>query len=270
MHRKLIAAIPFLTFCCLLLAGMVTSCSHFSKGKTMTTDSLKYDSTTTVGKNKITCKMVIDYPLKGNAALLSSVREWINENMENEYTGNLSDGKKMVTSAGKALVDTLAARAKGYGETNMEVEYMRQISMRKIYETKTLVTYEFDSYSYDGGAHGGEILQGATFRKSDGRKLGWDMFSQYKISDLQELIKQGLKGYFKVQRDEELKDNFLNPEQIYYIPLPQAEPYFTKDGLQFVYQQYEIACYAAGMPKFTVPYDKVKKMFTLAASGLLK
>lgn len=37
------------------------------------------------------------------------------------------------------------------------------------------------------------------------------------------------------------------------IPFPKYEPYYTEDGVCFIYQQYEIACYAAGRPTFTLP-----------------
>ena len=41
------------------------------------------------------------------------------------------------------------------------------------------------------------------------------------------------------------------------IPLPSWQPFPSKDGLVFTYQQYEIAPYAAGMPAFTIPYEDI-------------
>ena len=41
------------------------------------------------------------------------------------------------------------------------------------------------------------------------------------------------------------------------IPLPTWQPFPSKDGLVFTYQQYEIAPYAAGMPAFTIPYEDI-------------
>jgi hypothetical protein len=62
----------------------------------------------------------------------------------------------------------------------------------------------------------------------------------------------------------------MNPDQAYFLPLPQAAPYFTKDGITFVYAQYEIACYAAGMPTFTIPYNKIEGILTSSAAALLQ
>ena len=57
--------------------------------------------------------------------------------------------------------------------------------------------------------------------------------------------------------------------QVYNIPLPKNPPYFTQDGLTFVYQQYEIAPYAAGMPTFSIPYDVAKGLLLHAAADLI-
>lgn len=41
------------------------------------------------------------------------------------------------------------------------------------------------------------------------------------------------------------------------------------DGFHVVYQQYEIACYAAGLPGCVLPYDSVAPLLTPAAKALL-
>ena len=54
------------------------------------------------------------------------------------------------------------------------------------------------------------------------------------------------------------------------FPLPYTEPWFTADGVKFVYSAYEIAPYIAGMPECTVPYKKVEKYFSERAKAMLK
>ena len=53
------------------------------------------------------------------------------------------------------------------------------------------------------------------------------------------------------------------------IPLPAWTPYPTAEGLCFVYQQYEIASYADGMPSFTLPVDDVQAWLTPEARAIL-
>jgi hypothetical protein len=240
MARKLIFV--SLLVCTLFVSlFLITDCTKVSN-RPFATNLIKYNKVEKVAK----CNFIVDYPIKGNEALLQSAREWISEQFGGTYKGSYLQGDSLLLYYGKAAMDTLNA-----------------------YETNKFVTYEATSYSYLGGAHGGATLEGVTFRKSDGRKFGWEMFTrESRFTILQGLIKDGLKQYFKVKTDEELKANFLNPDNIYMIPLPQALPYFTKEGVKFVYAQYEIASYAAGMPSFTVPYDKIKPLLTAPAVDL--
>jgi hypothetical protein len=71
-----------------------------------------------------------------------------------------------------------------------------------------------------------------------------------------------------ITNDEELANN-LQVEDVNRIPLPSNPPYFTKDGLCFTYQQYEIACYAVGLVSFTVPYAKIRPLLTEEAATLI-
>ena len=184
---------------------------------------------------------------------------------------SLTEGKTVIHAWGKVTADSLIDEAqkmyKDFSDMG-EMELTRQVSLRKTYETKDFVTYTMEYYSYDGGAHGMSTTEGATFRKSDGRKFGWDIFSLKGRNELQDLIKAGLKSYFKISSDEDLKNNLLEGN-IFYIPLPTSVPYFTKEGVHFVYQPYEIACYAAGMPSFTIPYSQIKGKLTYTTSRMI-
>lgn len=240
-----------------------TSCTNKQTAE-LTTDSVKFNKV----EKSFKCNYVVDYPTAGNANLLLSVREWISEQMGGTYKGDFEKGDSVVNFYAKSEADTLKSYAK---MSSPGVVLEKTVSIRKIYETPKLVTYEATSYEYAGGAHGGATKVGATFRKSDGRKFGFDMFTIGGLqSSLQDLLGDGLKGYFKVKTTEQLKDNLLNPDQAYYLPLPQALPYLTKEGITFVYAQYEIACYAAGMPTFTIPYSKIEGILTTSAAALIK
>lgn len=78
-----------------------------------------------------------------------------------------------------------------------------------------------------------------------------------------------MQQYFKVKTGKELDDLLMLPTPG-YLPKPVSDPYLTKEGVVFVYQQYEIAPYAAGSPKFTLPYSEVKKYMTHTVLELLK
>ena len=209
--------------------------------------SKEVDSST--GTNKLN----IDYPTSGNAILLQNIREWINEELGGTYDGDLNDGATFFAYYTKGLDNN---EEDGYSTTDI----------KKANETSKIITYIKDCYAYAGGAHGYGFAVGVTFRKIDGKKFSKDMIMRpYAI---QNDIKAGLKKYFGVVTDDELMDNLQLNNELYNInnlPLPETDPWITKDGVFFSYAPYEIASYAAGAPSFVIPISKVKNHVTSTA-----
>ena len=223
-------------------------------------------------------KIVVDFPTSGNPILVNAIREYISEslgisyagelenNMQGSYDGDLSNGQKMIDyyfdlkyKEFKKAHDLMAENMTGDVPT-----FASETEIHYLYETNKFVTYEMKKYEDMGGAHGGTFISGMTFRKSDGRRVEWDLFTK----SMQDVIKKGLKKYFEVNTDEEL-ENSLSLENTYLLPLPATPPVFTKEGVLFTYQQYEIAAYAAGLPSFIVPYDEAKSLMNTTGKNLL-
>ncbi len=222
--------------------------------------------------------IVVDFPTSGNPILVNAIREYISEslgisyagelenNMQGTYDGDLSNGQKMIDyyfdlkyKEFKKAHDLMAENMTGDVPT-----FASETEIHFLYETDKFVTYEMKKYEDMGGAHGGTFISGMTFRKSDGRRVEWDLFTK----SMQDVIKKGLKKYFEVNTDEEL-ENSLSLENTYMLPLPATPPVFTKEGVLFTYQQYEIAAYAAGLPSFIVPYDEAKSLMNTTGKNLL-
>ena len=223
-------------------------------------------------------KIIVDFPTSGNPILVNAIREYISEslgisyagemenNMQGSYSGDLGDGQKMIDyyfdlkyKEFKKAHDLMAENMTGDVPT-----FASETEIHFLYETDKFVTYEMKKYEDMGGAHGGTFISGMTFRKSDGRRVEWDLFTK----SMQDVIKKGLKKYFEVNTDEEL-ENSLSLENTYLLPLPATPPVFTKEGVLFTYQQYEIAAYAAGLPSFIVPYDEAKSLMNTTGKNLL-
>ena len=223
-------------------------------------------------------KIVVDFPTSGNPILVNAIREYISEslgisyagemenNMQGSYSGDLGDGQKMIDyyfdlkyKEFKNAHDEMAEHMQGDAPT-----FASETEIHFLYETDKFVTYEMKKYEDMGGAHGGTFISGMTFRKSDGRRVEWDLFTK----SMQDVIKKGLKKYFEVNTDEEL-ENSLSLENTYLLPLPATPPVFTKEGVLFTYQQYEIAAYAAGLPSFIVPYNEAKSLMNTTGNNLL-
>ena len=238
-----------------LAALILTSCN---KKQAATVSSADADSTTVVAPteksqtDKLTTKKIakslkndagefdltIDFPEGGNATLVNAIREYISESLgstygggeedtkQGSYSGDLADGDKMADYYFDLKVKEFQAMYNEMKQDGMpEIpELASSTKITKDYETDRVVTYLFNSYENGGGAHGGAVGSGMTFRKSDGRRVAWDMFSSGKM---QTVLRDGLKEYFEVKTDEELASN-LTLTETYLLPMPVTPPIFGR------------------------------------------
>ena len=114
-----------------------------------------------------------------------------------------------------------------------------------------------------------QMYSGVTFRKADGRRIGWDVFTGQYDDNFAELLKDGLKEYWHITSDSELRTYFLDENDYYSVPRPECAPLFTADGVKVVYNEYEIAAYANGRPEFTIPYAEIEDYMMVTAKRLL-
>lgn len=222
-------------------------------------------------------ELAVDYPRDGAQPLTDSLRSYIATELRAfymprldgdglprpaTYTGSLADGKALVDfHAEHLLADMQDVYQSWVNDSGPADIYMiNQSSIRKTSETDSIVTYEASCYTFEGGAHGSYWLEGATFNKQDGQRMEIDL-DPMKLDDMQPLLREGYAKYLndngaEITVDEILKGGVFLTDGL--IPLPSSNPYLTKEGVKFVYQQYEIGPYAIGTPTFTIPLDELK------------
>lgn len=104
-----------------------------------------------------------------------------------------------------------------------------------VYADKDYLSFYTKEYAYLGGAHGNTVIRVGTVSRTTGRILNVaDFFADEKRPALKAALHheavKALGGKENLQSEVEISNNF----------------YLAKDGLHFVYNAYEIACYAAG------------------------
>lgn len=208
------------------------------------------------------------------------------------YEGDRTDLSSIIDYYGKSLFNALSSQSRNdveernryimADETMSDEEKQRitsdfpgwdySLSLKLDTVTSRYAIFQNNSYIYQGGAHGGVSGAGAvTFDMKTGKRIA-SFIDKTHTHQLQSLLRRGLRTYFSAQgeevADEDLNDCLLlNGEE---IPLPECYvPCPGKDGLEFTYAQYEIACYAAGMPSFTIPYCDLLPYLTDEAKELL-
>lgn len=168
-------------------------------------------------------------------------------------------------------------------EEGFEGSYLNDLRIELSEQTDNYLTFITGYEVYTGGAHGGYLADGATFSKADGKRMGWNMFDPSKRAELVAQLKKGLMDYFndaiedKITTDSALFEMLIlyddpeTPENEleYGIPLPQTEPYVTRKGIAFIYQQYEIAAYACGLPSCVLPVSAVAPCLSAEGKAFL-
>ena len=189
---------------------------------------------------------------------------------------------KALEAIGAASDADIAERAAGIRESEGLTEEEKQgyisslagwgheFSLKKTQETEKYVVFDAQTYIYRGGTHGGIIGAGPlTFSKRDGARIT-DFFLPDCLTELQPLLTKAMEKYFSTLLDgtgvEMMEILDLKDGQ---IPLPVWAPYPSGEGLNLVYQQYEIGAYALGMPSCILPWDEVEPFLTPAAKAIL-
>ena len=209
-----------------------------------------------------------DFPESGNFFVINNIREWISEQLGGTYEGTMENGTKMLEHYKNAVLLDFKENIIPDMPKFKDIYCYKDLKISKLYETDRYVSYVYTQEGFSGGAHGWFMMQGQTFRKSDGRRIDYGIFREESKDELAELVKDNiLTQYF--ESDKEQFENGLLLDNPDYFPLPQSAPIFREDGVEFVYQQYEIACYAAGMPSCVISYDLIEPFLTQAGRWLI-
>ena len=183
-----------------------------------------------------------------------------------QYCGVAVFDKLAEDSQTQYLVMTAEQRENGEDESSYETYKMPYDCNNRMgleYENDNIVVFYFASEIFLGGAHGSHFITYYTFNARTG-DLITNILDRDKTRAMQPLLWAGVKEYFKGDNPN-ITDNEIN-EQLFIngslIPIPSIEPLPSEDGLTIIYPSYEIACYAAGIVSFKIPYDKVKPYMT--------
>ena len=226
-----------------------------------------YDTTRLVEFNDSTrshnLSISLEYPVKGNPALLRRIRTFMMEAIEPDmvyeapmprYSGNMSDGKALVNYYGRkrcAMLDT-----DDYGSSPIEFT-----SIEVVGENDYYISFEVFRYSNYGASSNYQVY-GATFRKSDGKRLR--VIANPKDPKYKQFLNEDLH-FDNLENKGALLEEYR--EQ---IPLPEYEPYLIQNGVRFVYQQSEIAVRPAGFLKAELPFSVMTDFLTDEVKDLLK
>lgn len=304
MKRSHFAFITFVLASCFLMSCKANSNKVQSTNDTVdtlaTSDAKEVQTADTLGVKADSCKLekgkslycfiLVDYPT-GTDELATNVRKVLNQKLADNYvgmnngeedsehykpySGDLSNGQAVIAKYCKDNFNNLKAQMddikKEDPRANISMSY--ELNLTKKAETDKYITYNSSSYVYLAGAHGSSFDQSFNIVKATGKLLEQTVDTT-QLKKLQPILRKGVISYLnEYNKEDPVTDKTLNGYLFIengIIPLPGNTPYLDKDGLHFVYQQYEIGPYAMGIITFTVPYAKIKPYLTKEALLLLE
>lgn len=125
-----------------------------------------------------------------------------------------------------------------------------------LYENKDILTIALDSYIFTGGAHGYSAKKYLNFSKKNGAEIeNWELFNTKfnfeKFAEIKFRIQEN------IPQDQPINyTGFMFEEDAFYLPENIG---FTPNGIQLLYNQYEVSSFAEGPIEVTIPYSEVKK-----------
>lgn len=144
-------------------------------------------------------------------------------------------------------------------EFDQEYAYManweRQSNVNVLFNDNYFVTLAFSVYQYSGGAHGGYSENFLIIDTKNGKEVKLnDIFDKTSLSTLQKRILKKAYAYTNSENATSLEDAGYLVDKIDVT----ENISLNSRGITFVYQQYEIAPYAAGMPAFFFTWEEIK------------
>lgn len=181
-------------------------------------------------------KITVEYPIAGHTELVKALRNYIKDCLDKRFTGSLERPDELLK---KVISDKKDVQFGDEGESLTQ-------DIQVIYTDPSIITLSDTGYSYYGGAHGSSWNSGATFLIKNGQKFALTMLPPY--PRMKQFILRGLAKHFNTT-ESNLSDYVFNPKDIAY----PGVVIITKEGLNFLYQPYEIAPWSSGAPVSVVP-----------------
>ena len=123
-----------------------------------------------------------------------------------------------------------------------------------VYNTADFLCVKNDMENYLGGAHGAYNTTYTNFDMKTGNVLYIkDIFKKGSDSKLSKMIEAAIRKQYEVKANEKLTDAGFFENKIY----PNENFAITKDGIDFLFNHYEIAAYALGVIEVKFTYSEL-------------
>ena len=182
-----------------------------------------------------------------------------------KYQGSIDDRATVYDYMARYFIDDVTPTIENDGDW-WSRQYCSSLSLRAKYSNGRFVTYQMATNEDRNGAHGYFTVQMVSYDPTHGKPIDWNYIfkpgSAGQVVRLLERIAEADLEYMSWNANIYHYTYHIDTEwhdaKEFFLP----NPALTDEGIVFSYQPYEIACFAAGMFHFTIPYNRVKDYLT--------
>lgn len=201
--------------------------------------------------------MTFDYPVfkkTGGSEILQKIDNKISKFLlEGTEANNLETASEMFINSYSEIIND--PEIENYNTPWFDIRKAEWLSLQK-----KVLSVKCSISNFYGGAHPNQFVMLRNFDPYTGDSLGLAMI--FSPENLKELTRLGEK-YFR--KDQKLKQGVSYDDAGYWFKDDQffltTNFAFTREGLLFYYNEYEIAPYSMGAIYFVVPYSIIMHLF---------
>jgi len=229
----------------ILFLGLLISCQ--------TENKLTFEPTQLLGETCADCpKIAINIP---NALDNSPVSEAINRSLREEIISIMSFSEdRTIDTMDKALQSFTDSYKELKTKFPDEIQWEATIDGEIVYEDENIITLILNSYSFTGGAHGYASTSYLNFDKKTGKELeNEELFNDYE--GFEDFAEEKFRNQEEIPQDKNINaTGFMFEGDSFHLSNNIG---YTTEGLQLIYNQYEVASYADGPIVLVLPYNEV-------------
>lgn len=252
----------------LILSGVIcfSACNSSKKEETNTAikqakfTKTKFGKCDTTGNNGATVKIDLWEPAGADSAsskirtfLSGKVIERINEQADSASIAATPGADKNV----KAAYEVFAANYKKLKAEFPDAPgcWFIEVKGDTVMVSDKVVQYQLDHFAFTGGAHPNSFRSYYLFDVKTGEEKNIKTF----VADSVALLKKVETAFRKLEKIADTTNlenaGYFLADHKFFLPANYA---FTKEGVFFYYNPYEIAAYARGPVTFTIPYAQLE------------
>jgi hypothetical protein len=135
--------------------------------------------------------------------------------------------------------------------------FVLDVSPEDVYQNEYIIAFAYKWMIYEGGAHPNYGKFCLVLDKNTGNKIAYTSLFEGNEAKLLNIAEAEFRTQSGIKKDEDIYSVYHFEDDKFHL----TDNYtFTRSGIVFCYNPYDIAPYSFGLIELTLPYEKVKDL----------